>query len=125
MTQYLTKAQVLRAGSAACGFQVVVRDEGLLDAAVARPQASVFGAAAYPTLFLKAAALMHSIANNHPLVDGNKRTAWNSAWTFLTVNGVPVDENMDVDEAERFVLRVSADQFDLDQVAYGLKLFTA
>ena len=50
-----------------------VRDVGLLDSALARPQSSAFGEDAYPTLRLKAAALMHSLVKNHSLMDGNKR----------------------------------------------------
>jgi death on curing protein len=64
----------------------VVRDLGLLDAAVARPQASVFGEDAYPTLAEKAAALMHSIAQNQALLDGNKRLALGSALLMLHLN---------------------------------------
>ncbi|MGB3230119.1 MAG: Fic family protein, partial [Mycobacterium sp.] len=56
---------------------------GLLDAAVARPQATVFGVDAYPQVWDKAAALLQSLARNHALVDRNKRTAWAAAWTFL------------------------------------------
>ena len=53
-----------------------VRDVGLLDSAVARPRSSAFGEDAYGTVSAKAAALLHSITNNHALVDGNKRLAW-------------------------------------------------
>lgn len=58
---------------------VEVRDGGQLHAAVLRPQTSVFGADAYPGLWAKAAALMHSIICGHPLVDGNKRLGWAAA----------------------------------------------
>jgi death-on-curing protein len=64
-----------------------VRDMGLLEAAAARPQQSVFGADAYPTLAEKAAALLHSIARNHPFADGNKRTAALAALFLLAING--------------------------------------
>jgi death-on-curing protein len=53
----------------------LVRDHGLLASAAARPQTTVFGKDAYPTLLHKAAALLQSIAGNHPLIDGNKRLA--------------------------------------------------
>ena len=52
-----------------------MRDYGLLEAAVARPQAAVFGKDAYPDLDSKARALLHSVARNHALIDGNKRLA--------------------------------------------------
>lgn len=64
-----------------------VRDLDLLLAAEQRPQASVFGQDAYPTLAEKAGALLHSLARNHPFKDGNKRTAAVSAVFMLEVNG--------------------------------------
>ncbi len=67
-----------------------VRDIGLLEAAAARPQQSVFGEDAYPTLTEKAAALLHSLARNHPFADGNKRTATIAALFLLAVNGQQV-----------------------------------
>lgn len=67
-----------------------VRDVGLLDAAVARPRSSAFGEDAYPTLALKAAALLHSIVTSHALVDGNKRLGWLAIVVFLDLNGEPV-----------------------------------
>lgn len=77
-----------------------LRDIGLLDAAAARPKASVFGEAAYPTLELKAAALLHSLAANHPLVDGNKRLAWLATVVFLDLN----DAEVTVTDEEAFAL---------------------
>ena len=67
-----------------------VRDAGLLDSACARPRSSVFGEDAYPTLALKAAALLHSVCKIHALVDGNKRLAWLAAVVFLDLNGFDV-----------------------------------
>jgi death-on-curing protein len=64
-----------------------VRDITLLQAAVARPAASAFGADAYPTLREKMAALFHSVARNHPFTDGNKRTAVVAALFMAQVNG--------------------------------------
>ncbi|WP_018347899.1 type II toxin-antitoxin system death-on-curing family toxin [Longispora albida] len=65
-----------------------IRDSGLLESAALRPQASAFGEDAYPDLLTKAAALLHSIVTNHPLVDGNKRLGWVAAKTFLLINGM-------------------------------------
>lgn len=65
-----------------------VRDMGLLEAAAARPMQTVFGLDAYPTPQEKAAALLHSIARNHPFADGNKRTAAIAALFMLEVNGL-------------------------------------
>jgi death-on-curing protein len=87
--------------------EVLVRDHGLLESAAARPQTSVFGDDAYPTFAGKAAALLHSLARNHPLVDGNKPLAWAATRTFCLLNGRDiVYESVDV--AEKFVLDVAA-----------------
>lgn len=67
-----------------------VRDMGLLEAAVARPMASAFGADAYPSLAEKAAVLLHAVARNHPFADGNKRAAAVAALFMLTINGQQV-----------------------------------
>lgn len=100
MTEYLDCDDVLVAGVAALGFELRVADYGLLDAAVARPQATGFGVDAYPDLFTKATAPLQSLARNHALADGNKRTAWAAAWTFLYINGVELDPDVEIDDAE-------------------------
>ncbi|MCC8478167.1 death-on-curing protein [Streptomyces sp. CS149] len=100
-----------------------VRDYGLLESALARPQASVFGQDAYPDVWQKAAALMESLARNHGLVDGNKRIAWYATWVFLHMNGHPLDAGFDVDEAERFVLAVCQGALDLPKIAEQLPEF--
>lgn len=64
-----------------------LRDIGLLESAVLRPQASFGGKDLYPTLILKAAALVHSLLLNHVFADGNKRTATVSMIEFLILNG--------------------------------------
>ena len=69
-----------------------IRDAGLLAAAAARPRASVFGEDAYPDVWTKAAALLHSIVKNHPLVDGNKRLGWVATAVFLDLNGIEVTD---------------------------------
>ncbi|MGH3643671.1 MAG: type II toxin-antitoxin system death-on-curing family toxin [Myxococcota bacterium] len=107
MTTYLDREDVLTAGSVALGVALRVSDYGLLDSAVARPGATVFGVDAYPDLFTKAAALLQSLARNHALVDGNKRTAWAATWTFLGINDVELAAGFDVDAAEEFVLGVA------------------
>lgn len=100
-----------------------VRDYGLLESALARPQASVFGQDAYPDVWQKAAALMESLARNHGLVDGNKRIAWYATWVFLHLNGHPLDPRFDVDEAERFVLAVCQGALDMPKIAEQLPGF--
>lgn len=95
---------------------VVVRDMGLLASAVARPQTTVFGEDAYPTLSDKAAALMHSLARNHALVDGNKPLAWAAARVFCLLNGHDV-QFASVDDAEAMVLAVAAGDLDVPALA--------
>ena len=72
---HLTLEELLLVADRAVAGDVVIRDVGLLEAALARPRATAFGSDAYPTLTDKAAALLHSLAKNHALVDGNKRLA--------------------------------------------------
>ena len=91
MTEFLDLDDLLDITSQAVGGDVVVGDYGLLESALARPRASVFGQDAYPHLHLKAAALLHSLSRNHPLVDGNKRLAWTACRTFLAINGQWID----------------------------------
>jgi death-on-curing protein len=112
VTEYLDRDDVLMAGSVAVGEVVQVGDHGLLDAAVARPRTTVFGLDAYPDMFAKAAALLQSLARNHALIAGNKRTVWAAAWTFLYINGIALGR-FDVGDAEAFVIDV-ATRGDLD-----------
>ncbi|MDI6519883.1 type II toxin-antitoxin system death-on-curing family toxin [Streptomyces coelicoflavus] len=108
---YLTAEDVLAiAGLAVDDQAVVVRDAGLLESAVHRPSASMFGQEAYADLFDKAAALLQSLAVNHPFVDGNKRTAWTSCVVFLAMNGVEL--RPDIDAAESLVVAVATGDVD-------------
>jgi death-on-curing protein len=95
-----------------------VRDVGLLDSAGARPRSSAFGEDAYPTLPLKAAALLHSIARNDALVDGNKRLAWLATVVFLDLNGVTCD--LSDDEAFDLVMDVATGNGDVESIAARL-----
>jgi len=96
-----------------------VRNVGLLEAACARPRASVYGADAYPTLAGKAAALLHSIVANHALVDGNKRLGWLATVVFLDLNGQSV--TLDDDAAFRLVMDIAEGRLDVDGIAGILK----
>jgi death-on-curing protein len=86
--EYLDLDDLLSLATALLGDPVPVRDLGLLGAAAARRSASAFGEPAYPDLWSKAAALLHSIVSNHALVDGNKRLGWVGCAVFLDLNGV-------------------------------------
>ncbi len=97
---------------------VAVRDVGLLASAASRLQASAFGAEAYPSFAEKAAALVHSIARNHALADGNKRLAWAAARIFCLLNGR--DISLFVDDAEALVVGAAAGTLDLRSVAARL-----
>ncbi|PVZ03942.1 type II toxin-antitoxin system death-on-curing family toxin [Actinomycetospora cinnamomea] len=99
MTRYLSLDEVLGFAEAAVGHEPRVRDFGLLESALARPATTVLGQDAYPTVSLKAAALLQSLCANHPLVDGNKRLAWAVTAVFLVLNGSPpkVDQDAVVD----------------------------
>lgn len=99
-----------------------VRDIGLLDSAVTRPRASAFGEDAYPTFDLKAAALLHSLAKNHALIDGNKRTAWLATVVFCHVNGASPE--LTDDEAFTLVMDVASTNIDLSTIAERLRLTT-
>ncbi|MER5706748.1 Fic family protein [Streptomyces sp. NPDC002122] len=121
MTHYLTLPELLNLAERLGADEV--RDYGLLDSALARPQSSVFGQDAYPDIWQKAAALMESLARNHALVDGNKRIAWYATWVFLHMNGHPLDSAFDVDEAEIFVLDVCQGALDVPKIAAGLARF--
>jgi len=111
---YLTADDLLEIAAAIIG-DVRLRDRGLLASAAARPQITVFGSDAYPELVDKAAALMHSIGRNHPLVDGNKRLAWSATRAFLLLNGHDVSHA--VDDAESLVAGVATGTFDVPAVA--------
>lgn len=90
--------------------EVAVRDIGLLESALARPQASAFGEDAYPSVHAKAAALLHSIARNHALVDGNKRLALAAVIAFYGLNGRRL--TLSNDEAYELVTAVAAGELD-------------
>jgi death-on-curing protein len=97
-----------------------VRDVGLLDSAMGRPRSSAFGQDAYPTLALKSAALLHSLARNHALVDGNKRLAWLATVVFLDLNGHTPD--ISHDDAFELVMDVSKGLLDVEPIARRLSV---
>ncbi|MFE1559286.1 type II toxin-antitoxin system death-on-curing family toxin [Streptomyces sp. NPDC058734] len=124
MVRHLTLAEVLDLARHACLARdqtVELRAPGLLESAVHRPRARMFGVPAYEDLYEQAAALLHGIAVNHPLVDGNKRTAWLAAAAFLAVNGVDLAE-ADQDRAYGLVVDVAAGrEADLALIARRLR----
>jgi death-on-curing protein len=91
------------------GFHI--RDVGLLASALARPATTVMGAEAYPELAMKAAALLESVARFHPLIDGNKRTAWTLMVLLLWIDGYRHD--FTTDEGFDLVVGVAAGTVEL------------
>ena len=104
--------------------EVQVRDAGLLESALARPRSTAFGADAYPSIHGKAAALLHSVARNHALVDGNKRLALAATIAYYGLNGFRL--TLSNDEAYELVMAVAAGQLDdVDVIAARLESSTA
>lgn len=93
----------------------VVRDLGLVQSAIARPETSLFGEPAYLTLDLKGAALMESLAKNHPLVDGTKRSAWLGLNYFLELNNWEIVATEG--QSFKYILDVATSVIDLTQSA--------
>ncbi len=103
---------------------VEIRDAGLLESASARPRSTAFGEDAYPSIHRKAAALLHSIARNHPLVDGSKRLALAATIAFYGLNGFRL--TMSNDEAYEVVMAVAAGELDdVERIAERLEPRTA
>ena len=115
---YLTTVQILFLHSrliAETGGSAGVRDVALLESAAARPQATYGGEELYPDIFAKAAALMQSLVNNHPFVDGNKRVGIAATALFLQRNGHRlVASNQEVEE---FTLAVARGERSFDDIA--------
>ncbi len=115
MTEFVRVTDVLALAEAVTGQRPAVRDVGLIDSACARPQAAFAGVEAYPSVHLKAAALLESLAGNHALVDGNKRTALASMLFFYDLNGYRV--TLSHDEAYDLVIGVVVHQIDIQKAA--------
>ena len=120
---YLTLPELLHVAERALGSEPEIRDYGLLESAAARPQASAFGGDAYPGLDAKAAALLHSLARNHSLVDGDKRLALAGVIAFYGVNGHRL--TLTNDDACELIMSVAAGQLDtVDEIATRLRAAT-
>ncbi|CUR57307.1 conserved hypothetical protein [metagenome] len=105
MTLYLDLDTAIAVAARAVDGEPEVADVGLLESALARPRATVFGEDAYPSLRGKTAALMQSLASNHCLVDGNERLAWLATVVFCYVNGLLIEAPDD--DAYDFVIAVA------------------
>lgn len=96
-----------------------IRDIGMLESAVGRPFATFGGEDLYSNIFLKAGAFIQSIVKNHPFIDGNKRTGFTGAITFLLINGTFV--SADTNQIVKFMLRVANENISVDEIARWLK----
>ena len=112
--QYLGLEEVIEIGEALIpDFRI--RDIGLLESAVHRPTTVIYGQEAYPSIEAKIAALMHSLAPNHALVDGNKRLTWSSGRLFAILNDL--DFYVGIDEAEEVIIGLAIGQLDAKSLA--------
>ena len=118
--EYLDAEDLVELARRLLGHPPPIRDLGLLGSAAARPQASAFGEDAYPDIWSKASALLHSIVSNHPLVDGNKRLGWLSTAVFLELNEVSVSAAAN-DEVYDLVMSVAASTLSIDEIAAALR----
>lgn len=96
-----------------------IRDLGLIQSAIARPQSSFDGEDLYPSIFDKAAALFHSLMFNHAFVDGNKRTTIVSTARFLLMNGFELDVSKK--EFVSFPLKVENNHLSIEEISTWLK----
>jgi death-on-curing protein len=101
------------------GGAVGVRDQGLLESAVYRPQATFGGEDLYPNLFSKVAALGHSLITNHPFVDGNKRTGFEAMRLMLRLN--EFDLHASVEAKFKFALDIANGKLREQAIADWLK----
>ncbi|MBW7452567.1 type II toxin-antitoxin system death-on-curing family toxin [Paenibacillus sepulcri] len=124
MTTFLTKEEIISAHYFMMkkmndADQAGVKDHGLLESAVHRPQQSVFGEDAYRNLYDKAAALLESLVKNHCFHNGNKRTAYLVTKSFLMLNGKHL--RMEREYAVEFIVDIAKGICSLETVAYILK----
>jgi death-on-curing protein len=120
--EYLELDDLLVAAQRFLGHQPEVRDYGLLESALARPKATVFGEDAYPAIHGKAAALLDSLVNIHALVDGNKRFGWVCVRLFYGLHGYRVCASED--EKVGLVMDVAAGELnDVSKIAHRLSTF--
>lgn len=116
----LTLPELVHVADRAVGGDVPIRDLGLLESAAARPQAVAFGADAYRDLDAKAAALLHSLARNHALIDGNNRLALAALVAFYGINGRRL--TLSNGDAYDLVMRVAVGELDtVDDIAVILE----
>ena len=121
---FLSSDDIIRIARRVIGPDVVIRDMGLIEAASARPQATVGGRYAYSDVASMAAALTHSLVTNHALVDGNKRLGLACLMVFLRMNGARL--TLTNDEAYDVIYGIASGEIrDVDAIARIIKAGTA
>ncbi len=122
--EFLDLDDLLQLAGRLLGEPPPMRDVGLLASAVARPQTTVGGDDAYPTIWGKAAALLQSIVGNHALVDGNKRLGWLATAVFLEINRASVGRASN-DDVYQLVMEVASSRLGLGEITVNLTGFHA
>ncbi|BBD65104.1 death-on-curing family protein [Nostoc commune NIES-4072] len=97
-----------------------VRDEGLLDSALAQPQVTFGGELLHPTIHEQAAAYLYHLAMNHPFIDGNKRTAFAVMLTFLNLNCYTF--NLSQEQAYNLVIQVVQNEISKEELSAFIEL---
>ena len=118
--RFLDLEDVLSLGRRLLGDPVPIRDMGLLNSAVLRPQTTLAGDYAYQDIYEMAAALLQSIVGNHALIDGNKRLGWLATAVFLELNDIPISLASN-DDVYELVLSVASGSPDVEEIAKRLQ----
>ena len=117
--EYLEAEDLVDLARRLLGDPPPIQDIGLLGAAAARPQVSAFGEDAYPDVWSKAGALIHSIVSNHPLIDGNKRLGWLATAVFLELNDASLAAAAN-DDVYDLVMSVATSSPSFEEIATAL-----
>lgn len=104
---------------ASFGGTAGIRDRGLLESALAQPQATFAGELLHPTIYEQAAAYLYHLAMNHPFIDGNKRTAFAAMDAFWRMNGYGL--NLTDDRAYDMVMQVARGEMSKSELASFLE----
>lgn len=121
MTLFLTLPEALAIAERVTGGPPLVRDVGLIESALVRPQSSVFGQDAYATIDEKAAAMLQSLVLNHGLVDGNKRLGLACTSVVLTINGAPLDLDDETEAYDLVIAVITGELADIPSIAARMR----
>lgn len=119
--EFLDLEDLIELAAVLLGDPPPIRDAGLLASASARPRATIGGEDAYPDLWAKAAALLQSLVNDHPMIDGNKRLGWLATAVFLELNGIATTSAAN-DDVYELVISVAEGNPTVNEIAQQLQL---